>query len=88
MSFCPPHPSPPPPLSPPWQECAIGERIFFKGCPGEPLPFNQINKKKVFEAVQPFLGTDDKCVAQYKDLPFETSHGSCTVASIKNGGIK
>ena len=70
------------------QGVPIGERVTFKGCPGEPLPFNQVNKKKVFEAVQPHLGTSGECVALYKDLPFETTKGVCKVASIANGGIK
>ena len=74
-------------LSPP-AECAIGERVTFAGHPGEPLPPNQVAKKKVWEAVAPHLGTDDKCVAQYKDVPFGTAHGVCTVATIAKGGIK
>jgi len=74
-------------LSPP-AECAIGERIFFDGHPGEPLAPNVINKKKVWEAVQPELGTDAACVAQYKGVPFNTSHGACTVATIALGTIK
>ena len=74
-------------LNPP-EACAIGERIMFKGHPGEPLPPNQIAKKKVWEAVAPHLGTNGDRVAQYKDLPFDTSHGPCTVATIKGGTIK
>ena len=74
-------------LTPP-EACKVGERVTFEGCPGEPLPPNQVAKKKVWEAVQPHLGTDDKCVALYKTLPFTTQHGACTVATIKNGGIK
>ena len=74
-------------LTPP-AECAIGERITFKGCDGEPvLPFMP-PKKKIWEAVQPDFHTNDKCVALYKDLTFDTKHGPCTVATIKNGGIK
>jgi methionyl-tRNA synthetase len=71
-----------------WQECKVGERIMFSGHPGEPLPPNQIAKKKVWEAVAPHLGTNDECVAQYKGLAFDTTHGPCTVATIKSGGIK
>ena len=58
------------------------------GSAGDPLPPNQIAKKKVWEAVQPHLSTNGECVALYKELPFETAHGPCTVATIKEGGIK
>jgi len=74
-------------LTPP-DGCAIGERIVFEGHPGEPLPPNQIAKKKVWEAVQPELGTDAQCIALYGRLPFSTQHGPCTVATVKNGKIK
>lgn len=74
-------------LKPP-DACAIGERVVFKGCPGEPFTPQQVNKKKVWEAVAPLLSTNDACVAMYKDLSFDTAHGPCTVASIKGGGIK
>ena len=67
---------------------AVGERVFFDGHPGEPLPPNQIAKKKVWEAVQPDLSTSAERVALYKDLPFLTSQGPCTVATIQNGKIK
>ena len=55
---------------------------------GEPLPPNQVAKKKVWEAVQPGLGTSDAMVALYNGLPFSTAHGPCTVATIKKGTIK
>ena len=74
-------------LSPP-EGVPVGERVTFEGHPGEPLPPNQVAKKKVWEAVQPDLSTDGKCVALYKDLPFTVANGTCTVATIKNGGIK
>jgi len=74
-------------LTPP-ADCALGERVFFEGHPGEPLAPNVIAKKKVWEAVQPELSTDANCVAMYKDLPFSTSCGTCTVATIAKGGIK
>ena len=74
-------------LSPP-AECAVGERVVFDGHPGEPLAPNVIAKKKVWEAVQPHLSTSDDKVALYKDLPFSTAHGPCTVATLKGGTIK
>ena len=74
-------------LSPP-DGVPVGERVTFEGHPGEPLPPNQVAKKKIWEAVQPDLGTSDACVAMWKDLPFSTTKGPCTVATIKSGGIK
>jgi methionyl-tRNA synthetase len=74
-------------LSPP-PACAVGERIFFEGHPGDPLPPNQIAKKKVWEAVQPDLSTSGERVALYKDLPFNTKHGVCTVETVAGGKIK
>ena len=74
-------------LTPP-DGAAIGERIMFDGCPGEPLPANQVAKKKVWEAVQPELSTNADRVAMYKNLAFQTSKGPCTVATLKNGAIK
>ena len=66
----------------------IGERIAFDGHPGEPLPPNQVSKKKVWEAVQPQLGTSADRVATYAGLPFTTQSGPCTVATIGGGTIK
>ena len=66
----------------------VGERIHFEGHAGEPLPPNQISKKKVWEAVQPELGTSAERVATYAGLPFLTTSGPCTVATITGGTIK
>lgn len=74
-------------LTPP-DGAAVGERIMFEGCPGEPLAPNVIAKKKVWEAVQPELSTNGDRVAMYKNLPFATSAGPCTVATLTNGQIK
>lgn len=66
-----------------------GERVSFAGYEGaaEANP-NTIKKKKVWEAVAPDLRTDAGCVATYKGVPFATSKGPCTVASLANAQIK
>lgn len=59
----------------------VGERVTFAGFPGEPDA--QLNpKKKIFEDVKPRLHTNASRVAQYKDVPFMTSAGPCTVVSL------
>ena len=66
---------------------AIGERITVEGYLGEPdelLP----PKKKIFEAVQPDLATNDGRVACYKGVPLMTTAGPCTVPSVLGGSIK
>jgi methionyl-tRNA synthetase len=66
---------------------AIGECIRVEGYAGEPdeqLP----PKKKIFEAVQPDLATNDARVACYKGVPLMTSSGPCTVCSVVGGSIK
>jgi methionyl-tRNA synthetase len=73
-------------VAPP-EGAAIGERVTFPGFPGE--PDDVLNpKKKIWESVQPDLHTASDRVAQYKDVPFTTSSGICTVETIANGGIK
>ena len=58
-----------------------------QGFAGE--PDEQLNpKKKVFEGVQPDLASTVDCVAAYKGVPFITSAGACTVASVALGPIK
>jgi methionyl-tRNA synthetase len=73
-------------VTPP-EGAAVGERVMCAGYEGE--PDEQLNpKKKVFEGVQPDLASTDKCVAAYKGVPFTTSAGVCTVASVALGPIK
>uniref|UniRef100_A0A0G4HCH8 tRNA-binding domain-containing protein n=1 Tax=Chromera velia CCMP2878 TaxID=1169474 RepID=A0A0G4HCH8_9ALVE len=64
----------------------IGELVKWPGHDGEPEP--QLNpKKKAFEEIQPQFRTDEKKTALFKDAPFTTSAGPCTVDSITNGSI-
>lgn len=74
-------------LTPP-DGAEVGERIYFDGHPGEPFAPNQVSKKKVWEAVQPKLGTIAECFAMYDGLAFLTKSGPCKVESIANGTIK
>ena len=64
----------------------LGERITFAGHEGEPEA--QLNpKKKVWEKLMPSLNTSAERVGRYDEVPFMTSKGPCTVASIAGGGI-
>ena len=64
---------------------AIGERITFEGYVSD--PDEKLNpKKKVFEAVQPDFMVNKDGVATYKNVPFQTTAGSCSVESIREGG--
>jgi|AntRauMFilla1563_2_1112583.scaffolds.fasta_scaffold135389_1 glutamyl-tRNA synthetase len=52
-----------------------------------PLAGRRVQKKKVFEAVQPDFNTTDEMVCRYKDLDMCTSTGVVTVASLKGASI-
>ncbi|GAB4819697.1 hypothetical protein N2152v2_006743 [Parachlorella kessleri] len=66
---------------------AVGERVFVEGFPGE--PDEVLNpKKKIWEAVQPDLATNEQRVACYRGKPLQTAQGICTVQSIVGGSIK
>ncbi|KAK9287301.1 hypothetical protein L1049_015714 [Liquidambar formosana] len=71
----------------PPKSAVVGERLTFPGFEGEPDDI--LNpKKKVWETVQVDLHTDMELVARYKDVPFTTSAGVCTVSSICGGSIR
>lgn len=71
----------------PPKSAKIGERVTFPGYEGEPDAI--LNpKKKVWETVQADLNTNAELVACYKDIPFTTSAGICTVSSIQSGSIR
>ena len=73
-------------LEPP-AEAAVGERITFAGCTGEPASANQMGKKKILKNVLPDLATNDECVGCWQGKPFMTSKGPCT-ATITCANIK
>ena len=63
----------------------IGERITFAGFEGEAAAPSRVDKKKLFEAVAPKLAVAEGGVAAWNGVPFMTSAGPCTVASIAAG---
>eukprot|EP00884_Botryococcus_braunii_P019967 jgi/Botrbrau1/6654/Bobra.0202s0002.1 len=77
------------PLDPP-AGAVVGERVFF-GDDGasqpEPLPPNQIQKKKVWEEVQPELKTDAGGVAVYRGVAMLTTAGAVRAASLTGANV-
>lgn len=72
-------------LEPP-EGVPLGERITFAGHDGTPEA--QLNpKKKIWEKVMPSLNTSAERVGRFEEVPFMTSKGPCTVATITGGGI-
>lgn len=68
--------------------CAqVGERIFFEEGQPEPAKENRVQKKKLWEAVQPELKTTDDLTATYKGIPMMTSAGPVTAPSLKGARI-
>ena len=67
----------------------MGERVWFgEGAEqGEPAKPNQVDKKKMWEEVQPLLRTDSGCVAGFNGAPMMTSAGPVTVASLGEASI-
>ncbi|PKA61614.1 putative methionine--tRNA ligase [Apostasia shenzhenica] len=78
-------------LIPP-EDSVPGERIWF-GAEGdkekqpEAATPNQIQKKKIWESVQPHLKTTDERIAVLGAHPMRTSAGVVTSRSLKNGSI-
>ncbi|KAG2721091.1 hypothetical protein I3760_02G065500 [Carya illinoinensis] len=71
----------------PPKSAQVGERVTIPGFDGEPDDI--LNpKKKVWETLQVDLHTNTELVACYKDIPFTTSAGVCTVSSITGGSIR
>mmetsp|Transcript_36956 Transcript_36956/g.44702 ORF Transcript_36956/g.44702 Transcript_36956/m.44702 type:complete len:257 (-) Transcript_36956:210-980(-) len=69
---------------------AIGERIKFgtqdavQQDPGSP---NQVQKKKIFEAIAPDLNTSAEKVVRWKDLAMLTSAGEVKAQTLANGKV-
>ncbi|KAJ3678198.1 hypothetical protein LUZ60_002001 [Juncus effusus] len=69
-----------------------GERIWFgenddKDKQSNPATPNQVQKKKIWEFVQPHLKTTDDCIAVLGTQPMRTSVGVVTCKSLKNARI-
>ncbi|XP_077231451.1 nucleic acid-binding, OB-fold-like protein [Tasmannia lanceolata] len=69
-----------------------GERIWFgseeeKGNQADAATPNQVQKKKIWESVQPHLKTTDSCVAVLGVHPMRTSAGVVVCKSLKNANI-
>eukprot|EP00475_Leptophrys_vorax_P041559 TRINITY_DN78339_c0_g1_i1.p2 TRINITY_DN78339_c0_g1~~TRINITY_DN78339_c0_g1_i1.p2 ORF type:complete len:262 (+),score=12.64 TRINITY_DN78339_c0_g1_i1:79-864(+) len=78
-------------LQPP-AEAAPGERVWFGAeADGAALPEaatpNQLQKKKVWEAVQPELKTTDECVATLHNKPMRVASGVVTCKSLARANI-
>jgi methionyl-tRNA synthetase len=68
----------------------VGERVSFEGCEGEPIPAAQVDRKKVLKTIQEnkeMASTADK-VAAWKGIPFMTSAGPCTLATLAGAVLK
>lgn len=77
------------PLSPP-AESLIGDRIYFgeDGTEqGEPAGPNQLQKKKIWEACQPYLKTNASGGAEFDGKPMMTSAGPVIASSLVNANI-
>ncbi|KAF4352494.1 hypothetical protein G4B88_013324 [Cannabis sativa] len=80
-------------LLPP-QDSIPGERIWFgsqlnqenQTLPSPATP-NQIQKKKVWELVQPHLKTNDSCIVILGDHVMQTSAGAVLCRSLKNANV-
>ena len=65
----------------------VGERVMVEGYEGEPATENQVIKKKILDAVFPFLQTDGNGVATYKGVALTTSAGPCQASDLPNAPI-
>uniref|UniRef100_A0A1J3JTZ2 Aminoacyl tRNA synthase complex-interacting multifunctional protein 1 n=1 Tax=Noccaea caerulescens TaxID=107243 RepID=A0A1J3JTZ2_NOCCA len=79
------------PLVPP-EGSVPGDRVWFgneedlEQLP-EPAPPNKVNKKKMWESVQPLLKTDASGVSMLKDHLMRTSSGLVTSITLRNANI-
>lgn len=84
-------------LQPP-SDAIAGERVRFgsfevddEGSPIEtvrdPETPNRVNKKKMWEAVQPHLKTDENCIAGYKGSKMMTSKGPVKATTLSSANI-
>jgi aminoacyl tRNA synthase complex-interacting multifunctional protein 1 len=77
--------SPPPGAMP-------GERIWFgseadQANQAASATPNQVQKKKIWETIQPLLKTTDECTAVFQDRPMRVSAGIVTCKSLKGANV-
>jgi methionine--tRNA ligase beta chain len=65
----------------------VGERVMVEGFVGEPATENQVLKKKMLDAIFPFLQTDANGVATYRGVALATSAGPCQALELPNAPI-
>ncbi|KAF7016128.1 hypothetical protein CFC21_029812 [Triticum aestivum] len=78
-------------LTPP-EGSVPGERVWFgsedeKSIQSEPATGNQVQKKKIWESVQPHLKTTDNCVAVLGEQPMRTSAGMVFCKSLQGASV-
>uniref|UniRef100_A0ACD5UY23 Uncharacterized protein n=1 Tax=Avena sativa TaxID=4498 RepID=A0ACD5UY23_AVESA len=78
-------------LTPP-EGSVPGERVWFgseddKSLQSEPATGNQVQKKKIWESVQPHLKTTDNCTAVLGEHPMRTSAGKVFCKSLQGAGV-
>jgi hypothetical protein len=47
----------------------------------------QVQKKKIWESIQPLLKTTDDCAAVFQDKPMRAATGIVTCESLKGGNV-
>ncbi|KAG0615008.1 hypothetical protein M758_5G007800 [Ceratodon purpureus] len=78
-------------LSPP-EGAVPGERIWFGSEEDQAIQKaaaapNQVQKKKIWESIQPLLKTTDDCAAVFQDKPMRVSTGIVTCETLKGGNV-
>ncbi|KAK3145117.1 hypothetical protein QOZ80_4AG0323390 [Eleusine coracana subsp. coracana] len=78
-------------LTPP-EGSVPGERVWFgpeaeKDCQSDPASPNQVQKKKIWESVQPHLRTTDNCIAVLGEHPMRTSTGLVFCKSLQGARV-
>lgn len=51
------------------------------------VSMTQVQKKKIWESIQPLLKTNAECAAIFQDKPMRVSTGIVTCASLKGGNV-
>jgi len=62
-----------------------GERVKFAGYPDDSTA--DVLNKNIIDKVKADLKTNSACVATYKGVPFTTTAGVCTVATLKDSQL-